>query len=230
MLKESVLIVEDELGIRELLHLFLKKIGYRVYEAEDGLSAIEIVNEKQPDVILLDIEMPGLNGFETCKRIRQTSLVPILFVSCKRDAEDKMLGFSVGGDDYITKPFNFQELEMRIQALLRRDEWITENTRKTSIIRAGELKIDSERCEVFYKGEPVQLLHKEFQLLLVLAQQPSRVWNSEQLYDHIWGYHTDGTPETVKVHISNLRKKLNQHSGRNDFIKTVRGFGYKFAI
>lgn len=230
MPKESVLIVEDEQGIRELLRLFLNKKGYTIFEAKDGKDAMQLVEEKHPDVILLDIEMPGMNGFEVCEEIRKQSKAPILFISCKKEPFDKIQGFDVGGDDYITKPFDFNELEMRIQVLLRRDEWILESSREPAIIKAGKLKIDVDRCEVFYGEKPIQLLHKEFQLLLTLAKHPHQIWTAEQLYDHVWGYHSEGTPQTVKVHISNMRKKLSRSGGENDFIKTVRGFGYKFAI
>lgn len=228
MRKESVLIVEDEEGIRSLICLFLKKKGYDVLEAENGFNALAIVTEENPDVILLDIEMPGMDGFEVCKHIRKQSKVPILFISCKKDATDKMNGFSMGADDYITKPFDFYELEARIQALLRRNEWAVQDKRDADIIKNGDLKIDIRSCEVFIGENPIKLLHKEYQLLVLLAQNPNRIWTAEQLYDHIWGYYSDGTPQTVKVHISNLRRKLNEPPGQRDYIQTMRGFGYRF--
>lgn len=228
MANESVLIVEDEDGIRSLLQLFLKNKGYKVHEAKNGLIALAMLNEKKPEVILLDIEMPEMDGFEVCKKIREQSKVPILFISCRKESMDKMTGFKVGGDDYITKPFDFHELDARIQALLRRNDWISNSEGDTEKITKKTMTIYTDRCEVYINDNKVHLLHKEYQLLLVLVKHPNRVWTAEQLYDHIWGYNSDGTPQTVKVHISNLRGKLYKHSKDTEYIQTIRGFGYRF--
>ena len=225
-----ILIVEDEEGIRELMKLFLQKKGHEVRIAGDGEQALEIVAAEELDVILLDIEMPEITGFDVCEEIRKQSKVPILFVSCRKERAHKMKGFQLGGDDYITKPFDFHELEARIQALLRRNRWITDENRDSQVITSGDLKIYLDSCEVFINETPVLLLHKEYELLSLFIQHPNRVWAPEQLYDHIWGFYSEGTVQTVKVHISNLRRKLKEQSPNVNYIETIRGFGYKLSI
>ena len=229
MRRDIVLVVEDEEGIRELIQLFLQKKGYEVLTAEDGLKALEIVNVQKPDVILLDIELPGMNGFEVCKQIRLQTKLPILFVSSKRETMDRIKGFHVGGDDYITKPFDFYELEARIQAILRRSGWLNPKEEKASVLKYDELEIDLGRCVLYLKGKQIDLFQKEFQILVLMAQHPNQVWTAEQLYDHIWGYYAAGTAQTVKVHISNLRRKLERDPSNPKYIQTVRGFGYRFV-
>ncbi|HHY21152.1 MAG TPA: response regulator transcription factor [Bacilli bacterium] len=229
MIKNCVLIVEDEEGIRKLVQLYLEKKGYRVLATDNGLEALEIVKAQQPDVILLDIEMPGMNGFEVCEQIRRRSKAVILFVSCKKELTDKIKGLSLGGDDYITKPFDFEELEARIQAMLRRNEWLTNEKQGQAILSYGDLHLHIDRGELFIGNEQIKLLNKEFQILLLMAKHPNRVWSSEQLYDQIWGYYGDGSVETVKVHISNLRRKVEKNPADPKYIQTVRGFGYKFV-
>ncbi|MCM3110831.1 response regulator transcription factor [Lederbergia lenta] len=228
MSNRVILIVEDEVGIRELIQLFLQKKGYHVLTAKDGTEALPIVESQKIDIILLDIEMPGSNGFEVCEQIRQQTKAPVVFVSCKKETADRIKGLKVGGDDFITKPFDFHELEARIQAILRRNQWLDTEKMMTSIIRYGDLQIDTDRCELYVKGKQIQLFHKEFQLLLLMARHPNQVWTVEQLYDHIWGFNSEGTAQTVKVHISNLRRKLEKDPANPQYIKTVRGFGYKF--
>lgn len=229
MVRNCVLIVEDEEGIRKLIQLYLEKKGYRVLTTDNGLEALEIVKAQQPDVILLDIEMPGMNGFEACERIRKRSKAIILFISCKKELTDKIKGLSLGGDDYITKPFDFQELEARIQAMLRRNEWLTNEKQGQTILSYGDFHLHIDRGELFIGNEQIKLLNKEFRILLLMAKYPNRVWSSEQLYDQIWGYYNDGSTETVKVHISNLRRKLEKNPAAPKYIQTVRGFGYKFV-
>lgn len=226
----TILLVEDEEGIRSLTRLFLEKQGYTVPEAKDGEEAIQQVKKINPDVILLDIEMPKMDGFEVCKELRKWTKAPIIFISCRKESVDKMTGFGVGGDDYLTKPFDFYELDARIQALLRRNQWVEEEQQNRSYLRAGPLAIDLNRCEVFVNEQPIRLLHKEYQLLIVLAEHPNQVWTAEQLYDYIWGFASEGSPQTIKVHISNLRRKLAEHAEDTDFIETIRGFGYRFRV
>lgn len=226
----TVLLVEDEEGIRSLTRLFLEKKGYAVLEAQDGEEALSTVRITKPDVILLDIEMPKLDGFEVCKELRKRTKAPIIFVSCRKEPVDKMTGFGVGGDDYVTKPFDFYELDARIQALLRRNQWIEEEQQNRSHLHVGPLSIDLNRCEVVVDEQPIRLLHKEYQLLVALAENPNQVWTPEQLYDHIWGFDSEGSPQTIKVHISNLRRKLAASAQAYDFIETIRGFGYRFRI
>ncbi|RAZ79571.1 response regulator transcription factor [Planococcus halotolerans] len=230
MSEATVLIVEDEEGIRELIRLFLIKKGYRIIEAEDGYEAMDQLTKEDVDIILLDIEMPGMNGLKTCEQIRLQTKVPILFVSYLKDLNHKIQGLDAGGDDYITKPFDFNELEARIKAILRRNGWTNGEEDKLAVLEYDDLQIHLDARELYVAGKPVKLYHKEFQLLLLLAQTPNRVWTAEQLYDHVWGYYSEGDIQTVKVHISNLRRKVEKDPAKPIYIHTVRGFGYKFTV
>lgn len=224
-----VMIVEDESGIREMTRLFLQKKGYGVIEAANGLDALSQLNNHNPDLILLDVEMPEMDGFELCRQIRLNKKIPILFVSGKKEAKFKIQGLEVGGDDYITKPFDFSELEARIRSVLRRDGWVKGSEKPLEVLRFGDLAIHVDACELYVEDKEVRLFHKEFQLLLLLAENPNRVWTSEQLYDRIWGYYAEGDIQTVKVHVSNLRRKIEKDPASPKYIQTVRGFGYKFV-
>lgn len=226
----TVLIIDDDEGIRELLRLFLLKKGYDVLQAEDGFQALELLEQTKPDLILLDVEMPGMNGLEVCEKIRLKTTLPILFVSYRKELVYKIQGLEAGGDDYITKPFDFNELEARIRAILRRNGWKSNEEDQLNILKYDDLHIHVDACELYIAGLPVKLYHKEFQLLLLLAQTPNRVWTAEQLYDQVWGYYSEGEVGTVKVHISNLRRKIEKDPANPRFIQTVRGFGYKFIL
>ncbi|MHA6258861.1 response regulator transcription factor [Sporosarcina sp. CAU 1771] len=232
MTSERILVVDDEPGIRELIQLYLEKKEYIVQGADNGRDAIGIVMEEEIDLILLDIEMEGMSGFEVCKEIRKFSNVPILFVSCKKELSDRIEGIEIGADDYITKPFDFHELEARIEAIFRRKKWISMDVdqEQSKVLKFDDVQIDLLSCELFVREEKVELSNKEYQLLVLMAKEPNRVWPIEQLYDQIWGYYSDGSPQTVKVHISNLRRKLELNSSEPKYIQTVRGFGYRFAM
>ncbi|TQS70997.1 response regulator transcription factor [Ornithinibacillus gellani] len=231
MAKEDILLIEDEEGIRGLVQLYLEKKGYTVFVAEDGEQGLELLQRKQPKLVLLDIEMPGMDGFEVCKRIRQVLNIPIIFISCRRDVMDKVKCFELGGDDYITKPFDFAELEARITAHLRRyrqSETQSNHIEPMNLLKFKGLTIDLDSYSCYVHGKPCNLSTKELQLLILLAQRPKHVWSAEQLYDQIWGYHSTGDVQTVKVHISNLRRKLEKKQLNPQYIQTVRGFGYIF--
>lgn len=228
MSEATVLIVEDEEGIRELIRLFLIKKGYSVIEAEDGYEALTLLAKEEIDLILLDIEMPGISGLETCDKIRMQTSIPILFVSYLKDATYKIQGLNGGGDDYLTKPFDFNELEARIKALLRRNGWTRGEKEELSILEYNNLQIHLDAKELYVEGKLVKLYHKEFQILQLLAESPNRVWTAEQLYDRVWGFYTEGDIQTVKVHISNLRRKVEHDPSNPIYIQTVRGYGYKF--
>lgn len=226
----TVMIVEDDEGIRELMRLFLLKKGYGVIQAEDGFQALELLEREKPDLILLDVEMPGMSGLEVCEKIRLKTTLPILFVSYRKELVYKIQGLEAGGDDYITKPFDFNELEARIRAILRRNGWKSGEEEQLTILKYKDLHIHIDARELYIAGNPVKLYHKEFQLLLLLAQTPNRVWTAEQLYDQVWGYYSEGDIQTVKVHISNLRRKIETDPANPSLIQTVRGFGYKFIV
>lgn len=227
-MNHKILIVEDEEAIRGLIQLFLENREFIVYPAENGEEALRIIQEEMLDLILLDIEMPDMNGFEVCTKIREVLNVPIIFISSRRGITDKVKSFELGGDDYITKPFDFMELEARICANLRRYA-DTKKAEENNIIRINSLEIHLDSFECFINREKIQLSTREMEILIILARNPNHVWSAEKLYDHIWGFESIGDVQTIKVHISNLRKKLNQHIPSANYIQTVRGFGYKFT-
>lgn len=224
----TILLAEDDESVREQMRLFLLKKGYRVIQATDGFHVLALLEKEKPDLMLLDIEMTGMNGLEVCRRVRLKTTLPILFVSYRKEMAYKIQGLEAGGDDYITKPFDFNELEARIRAVLRRNSWKKNDDDQLAVLKYGDLHIHVDSRELYIRGEQVKLHHKEFKLLLLLAQTPNRVWTAEQLYDQVWGYYSEGDIQTVKVHISKLRKKIEKNPAQPKFIETVRGFGYKF--
>lgn len=226
--KKTILMVDDEIGISELVQMYLEKKGYIVKLANNGEKALDVVASVSPDLVLLDIEMPGIDGFEVCREIRKKMSIPIIFLSVRRDVIDKVKCFELGGDDYVTKPFNYEELEARIKANLRRYDKIHVE-KDPDILTYGKLTINLNNNICCLHGQPVPLSAKEFQLLVLLAEHPNRIWSPEQLYDNIWGLDSIGDIQTIKVHISYLRRKLEEDATKPKFIKTVRGFGYLFA-
>ncbi|SFP45180.1 response regulator transcription factor [Salibacterium halotolerans] len=230
MVKKKILIVEDEEDIRRLITMYLNK-RYDVVTIVDGNDVLDAVKQTKPDLILLDIMLPGKSGIEICADLREYDQeTPILFLSAKREFEDKIQGLDTGADDYITKPFDPGELVARIQANLRRHDVLdTQNTQPENVLTAGDLEIDLNSFTLRKKGKTLHLFAKEMQLLLVLARHPNQVLSMEQLYDNVWGTDRFGDLKTVSVHISNLRKKIEEDPAKPAYIQTVRGFGYKFS-
>ncbi|MFD0961130.1 response regulator transcription factor [Paenibacillus chungangensis] len=224
----TIMIVEDEAGIRELTSMYLNKKGYAVITVENGGQALEQLDEADPQLILLDIEMPEKNGFEVCQEIRKRRTVPIIFLSVRRSTCDKVKCFELGGDDYLTKPFDFAELEARIGANLRRYQ-TQQFEKELNRLQYGELEIDLNCYTCSLNGERKMLTAKEMELLIQLAKRPNQVWSHEQLYDRIWSLEATGNLDTVKVHIGSLRRKLERNPAKPERIKTARGFGYFFA-
>ncbi|GBF34978.1 phosphate regulon transcriptional regulatory protein PhoB [Desulfocucumis palustris] len=229
----KVMVVEDELEIRNLLKLYLNKKGYHVVLAEDGNEALRLFEYEQPDLIILDILLPQLNGYQVCQELRKYSNVPILFISCKKDSEDIIQGLHLGGDDYITKPFDPNVLVARVEAKLRRAPIFRrtstfQETPKKDVLTCGNLEINLSNYQVLVDGNPIPLSAKEFQLLFFLAQHPDQVFTSEDLYKKIWGYDCAGDVRTVMTHVSNIRKKIKSSHSNKEFIKNIRGIGYKF--
>lgn len=226
MQKKVILIVEDDQDILHLLTLYLQN-DFTVIEAVGGKQALLNVKQNVPDLILLDIVLPDLDGFEVCKRIREMNVAsPIIFLSSKREHEDKINGLMIGADDYITKPFDPEEVVARVKANLRRMEMNhPQKPLKKSVFQFGDLKVNIETYTVTMKGEQVDLYAKEMQLLIYLMKHPKHVFSAEQLYNHVWGYDSFGDIKTVKVHISNLRRKIETDT---KYIHTVRGLGYQF--
>lgn len=227
MNKCTVMIVEDEVGIRELTLKFLLKQGFNVVPAKNGQEALKLLKRIKPDLILLDIEMPGMDGFTVCQEIRKTLTIPIIFLTVRRNTMDKVKCFELGGDDYVTKPFDFEELLARIKANIRR--YYDKSNENFHILRFDPLEIHLNNFRCFLDGEEVKLSTKEMELLILLAKHPNQVWSQEQIYDHIWSLEATGNLDTVKVHISHLRRKLKTDKRESPFIKTVRGFGYMFV-
>ena len=225
----KLLIVEDEETLREALKYNLGREGYTVLAAADGPRAVELARAEQPHLIILDIMLPGLDGFEVCRILRKDMTVPILVLTAKDEEVDKVLGLELGADDYMTKPFSMRELKARVKALLRRSG-IVEAERTGDhepMIVLGDLCIDAMRRRVTVAAREILLAPKEFELLLYLARSPGRVFTREELLDRVWGYEWAGGTRTVDVHIRWLREKIESDPSRPARIVTVRGVGYK---
>jgi two-component system alkaline phosphatase synthesis response regulator PhoP len=221
---QKILIIEDEPNIRELVVYNLNQNGYQGMEAEDGLAGISMVRSEHPDLILLDVMLPGKNGYDICKELRAEGLkTPIIMLTAKNEEIDKVLGLEFGADDYISKPFGIRELMARIKAVLRRYE----NNTEQEGTRIGDLVINTESHEVKLGGKTLELTLKEFDLLRVLAENRGRVMTRDQLLDKVWGFEYIGETRTVDVHVRYLRKKLGDEDNEGKYIQTIRGMGYK---
>ena len=225
MSRQSILVIEDERDILDLVDFNLTQAGYRVIRAGDGLEGFRLARTERPDLILLDLMLPGLDGKEVCRRIRQDGelkVIPIIMLTAKAEEVDRIIGFEIGADDYITKPFSVRELVLRVQAVLRRLE--TE-TAAPGPLKTEMLTIDPERHRVTVRDKAVELTATEFKLLHHLATNSGRVQTREVLLDRVWGYSFEGYSRTVDTHVRRLRQKLGE---AQDLIETVRGVGYRF--
>lgn len=228
---KSILVVDDEPDITELIGMYLTREGFAVHTADNGPDAIKLTAELRPDLVVLDIQLKELDGLEVCRRIRETSDVPILFVSCKDDDNDIIHGLELGGDDYMTKPFSPRQLVARVQAQLRRRSLQAgRSAEPADVIIYPGLIIDLAARTVEVGGKPVNLSVKEFDLLTYLAQHPNQAFKLDALYQVVWGADSIGDTRTLMVHISNLRKKIESNPAQPRFIHTVRGIGYKFNV
>lgn len=227
---QKILIVEDEPDIRKLVNYNLAQERFKVLEAEDGEQGLKIVQRDKPDLVILDLMLPGLSGMELCKILRErseTERLPVLMLTAKAGEADRVVGLEMGADDYLTKPFSPRELVARVRAILRR----MENLKPAEPLPAydkGSLKIDFSTYEVFARGKNIRLTLKEFELLRFLVQNPNRVLSRDQLLDRVWGGETYVTPRTVDVHIRRLRKAIEKDDSKPRWILTLRGVGYKF--
>lgn len=228
-LDKKILIVEDDPEIRNFIKLYLTNDGYETVEVDDGKKVMEVFHAENPDLVILDILLPGLDGIEVCREIRKTSIVPIIFLSNKIDEVDKIIGLTVGADDYITKPFSPRELTARIRSHLRREMYYTDQQQeRKSILKFDNIMIDLDRHRIICNNEEIELSAKEFSLLSYMAKHPGRIFTVEELFEKVWGEFSLGDTRTVMVHISSLRKKIERDSSNPQFIITVRGVGYKF--
>jgi len=227
---QKILIVEDEPDIRKLVHYNLVQEHYKVMEAEDGERALKLVEHEKPNLVILDLMLPGLSGLEVCKLLRErpeSAKLPILMLTAKAGEADKVVGLEIGADDYLSKPFSPRELIARVRAILRRANGAA-RVEPLPAYDKGGLKIDFATYEVFVRGKPVKLTLKEFELLKYLVQNPNRVLSRDQLLDRVWGDDTFVTPRTVDVHIRRLRKAVEKDDSKPKWILTLRGVGYKF--
>jgi len=224
----KILIVDDDENICELLRLYLQKEGYETVVANDGEQAVKMASQHNPDLIMLDIMLPGLDGWQVCREIRKTSETPIIMLTAKGETFDKILGLELGADDYVTKPFETKEVIARIKAVLRRSN-DKEKQGQASEVRYDKLKINITNYELVVNGERVDTPPKELELIYHLASNPNRVYTRDQLLDEVWGFDYYGDSRTVDVHVKRLREKLENVSDEWT-LKTVWGVGYKFEI
>jgi DNA-binding response OmpR family regulator len=226
MAGETILVVDDEANIIELAQMYLEQEGFRVQSARDGATALETIGRQAPALVVLDLMLPEVDGWEVCRRVRSGTAapdLPIIMLTARDDDVDKIVGLELGADDYVTKPFNPRELVARVKAILRRGQ---RTVRTDAPVHVGDATIDPARHEVTVAGQPVELRPKEFDLLLTLAEHQGIVLSREQLLNLVWGYDFYGETRTVDVHIANLRKRL---AGSNVEIETVLGVGYKLV-
>jgi DNA-binding response OmpR family regulator len=223
----KVLIVDDEAHIVELARLYLTREGYEVEGVGDGAQALARFTQVKPDLVVLDIMLPGIDGLTICKEIRKLSQVPIIMLTARDEVTDKVVGLEVGADDYLTKPFHPQELVARAKALLRRAHVGPEQPK---LIRAGRLEVDLERHEIRHGQARVQLRPKEFDLLALLSRHPGRVFQRSELLDLVWGYDFPGYTRTVDVHVQQVREKLSSAGITDPSIQTVWGVGYRLEL
>jgi DNA-binding response OmpR family regulator len=232
---EKILIVDDELSLQETLAYNLKKQGYEVEIASEGSDALEIARHTHPDLILLDIMLPGIDGFEVCRILRREMNTPVLMLTARDDEIDRVVGLEVGADDYLVKPFSMRELLARIKAMLRRvrlirDEYtvIPQSEKSAEIIEVDTITIDLGRKEIRLRNVPVSLKPKEYDLLVFLAQHPNRALSREYILQQVWGWNYYGDSRTVDVHIRWLREKIESNPTKPRHIVTIRGTGYRF--
>ena len=220
-----ILVVDDDLNICELLKLYLENDGYVVYTANDGKQAVDMFKNKTPDLVLLDIMLPELNGLEVLRRIRRTSEIPVIMLTARDAVMDKVSGLDMGADDYITKPFAIEELLARIRVCLKRKHIETAPEENSYILKAGRLSLDKSSHQVSYDGKPIELTNREFILLEVLLENRSIVLSRDTLLERVWGFDYMGETNVVDVYIHYLRNKIDDTVGEK-IIETVRGVGY----
>lgn len=221
----TILVADDEKEIRDLLRLYLEKDGYRVLEAEDGLTAVSLLEQEEADMALLDIMMPGLDGYKVLKQIRENSNIPVMILSAKNQDSDKILGLDLGADDYLSKPFNPMEAMARINSNIRRFYSLGAKSRELKQLTVKDLRLDTESCLVYKNDEPVDLTSVEYKLLRLFMEHPGKVYTKQQVYENVWGEAYAIADNNIMVCISRLRAKLSEDSGA--YIKTIRGLGYR---
>ncbi|MCI9137755.1 MAG: response regulator transcription factor [Lachnospiraceae bacterium] len=228
--KQKILIVDDDVNIAELISLYLAKECYDTHMVHDGEEALAAYEQYHPNLILLDLMLPGIDGYQVCREIRSKSNIPIIMLSAKGEIFDKVLGLELGADDYIIKPFDSKELVARVKAVLRRYQPSAPEPAAAHIkcVEYPDLVVNQTNYSVLYYGKPIDMPPKELELLYFLASSPNQVFTREQLLDHIWGYEYIGDTRTVDVHVKRLREKIKDHASWS--LSTVWGIGYKFEV
>jgi two-component system OmpR family response regulator len=224
---DKILVVEDDRTLLEVLEYNLVKEGYNVVTATDGAQALEVARSQKPDLVILDIMLPELNGLEVCRILRKDMTMPILILTAKGEEIDKIVGLEVGADDYMTKPFSMRELLARVRAMLRRARMTGLESAEEGVVNIGNIAIDTSRRRATLNGVMLDLTQKEFDLLAFLARNRGLVFNREQLLERVWGYDYAGGTRTVDVHVRWLREKIEENPAKPNRLITVRGVGYK---
>ncbi|TKD67898.1 response regulator transcription factor [Pseudalkalibacillus hwajinpoensis] len=232
-MSQKILVVDDEISILTLLQFNLEQAGYEVVTAENGAEALEVVLAEKPKCIILDLMLPEMDGLEVCKELRQRHIhTPVLMLTAKDDEFDKVLGLELGADDYMTKPFSPREVVARVKAILRRVKQLEESKAASEMeeeekIQVGQLDVYPNNYEAFFQGQIMEVTPKEFELLVYLVRHKGRVLTREQLLSAVWDYDFVGDTRIVDVHVSHLREKIEQNTRKPEYIKTIRGLGYK---
>lgn len=226
---ETILIVDDEATIVEVVALYLQREGFQVLTAGDGHAALALIEQQRPDLVVLDLMLPGLNGLEVARRLRAANSLPVIILTARGEEADRVVGLELGADDYVTKPFSARELVARVKAVLRRThpEAPAEPAANTSILAIGGLRLDAAARTVTLEGQPISLTVREFDLLHFLMRHPGQVFTREQLLDHVWGYTFASDMSTVTVHVRRLREKIEPDPANPLFLQTIWGVGYK---
>lgn len=225
----NILIAEDESDFRNLLKIQLEEEGFDVYAAKDGVEALELIKNNELELAILDVMMPRLDGFNLLRKIREISLIPVIFLTARGDEMDKVLGLGIGADDYLVKPVSMQELIARVHSQIRRNKtYISHQKLKKSTIEYKDLVLDKDGCCLYKNNILVELNAKEYRLLEYLMENPSRVFTKKQLYQAIWDEDIYYDGNTIMVHISHIRNKIEENPKNPEYIKTIRGIGYKF--
>ena len=226
---KKILVVEDDRTLIDVLEYNLRKEGYQVLRALDGVTGLDTARREKPDLVLLDVMLPGMDGYEVCRILRRETTSPIIMLTAKGDESDKVVGLELGADDYVTKPFSLKELLARVRAGLRRAEMADRQPVQPGILTAGTLEVAPARHEVHVAGRQVDLTPREFDLLVYMMQNREIVLSRSQLLEKVWAYEYEGDTKTVDVHIRWLRQKIELDPSQPQFIQTVRGTGYRFT-
>lgn len=229
----KVMLIDDDKSLHVLMRRIMEGAGYRFCGAMDGVAGLALLADEKPDLLLLDVMMPGMNGFEVCRTMREGGRrIPVIFLSAKGDIVDKSIGFNAGGDDYVVKPFSSDELLLRVQAHLRRhrdDLAFAKAVSREGTSQTGDLEIRFNQYEAYLRGEPVNLTAKEFEILALLAANPGQVFTRSQIYEHIWGEDSSVDESTITVFMRKIREKIEDNPSQPKYLLTVWRVGYKFA-